>query len=404
MAVSKIGQLKNGGVTRAAFSKEDREVKDLATEFMKEAGLSVYEDAVGNLIGRKEGRNPSYPTVLMGSHLDTQPNGGNFDGVLGVLGGIEVLHTMNENKVETDYPIEVIAFTGEEASRFKASMIGSRGYTGALSEDDLQQMDTEGITLAEAMEQAGYDPNAISQAIRAKGTVKAYVELHIEQGKVLENKELSVGGVKVIYSQLRDRFIVKGEPGHGGNTPMYLRKEALMAAAEIMLMVEDQAQKQASNSIATVGEVNVPSTSGIPEKTEFNVAIRAVNNAVRDDFERAVIEKAEQICERREVKLTVKSILKSTGAACSSDIQKKIKNAQQKLGLQDEFLTIGAGHDAMRIADLCPIGMILVRSKDGLSHAPGEYSSPEDCKDGANVLYHTILQLAQNEMERSPVK
>jgi hydantoinase/carbamoylase family amidase len=254
MEVAQIGCQEDGGVTRTPFTKEEKEVKELAVRFMKEAGLFVYEDAVGNLIGRKEGRNPKYPSVLIGSHLDTVYNGGNFDGVQGVLGGIEVLQSMDENGVETEHPVEVIAFTNEETTRFPNAMIGNRGVIGKLKADDLQQRDKQGITMAEAMRQAGYDPNAISKAIREKGSIKAYLEMHIEQGRILENKGLSVGFVDGIYSQLGDKFILEGEAGHAGTTPMNMRKDTLMAASESMLEIEKEARR--AGCVATIGQLH----------------------------------------------------------------------------------------------------------------------------------------------------
>lgn len=394
MEVGEIGKEQSGGVTRAAFTKEDRAVKDLVSGYMKEAGLNVHEDAVGNLIGRKEGQNPDAPAVITGSHLDTVSHGGNFDGILGVLGGIEVLQVMKEHNIQTLYPIEVIAFTGEDAARF-SGMLGSRGFTGALQEEDLQEKDEQGMTIGEAMGQAGFPPEAIAQAVRPRETVKAFVELHIEQGKVLENKGISVGCLINIYSQLKDKFLLAGEPGHGGNTPMPLRKEALMAAAEVMLAIEGQAREESDVAVTTINNLYTPPGGGIPSKVEFIADMRAASDSIRDDFEKRVLERANRICEMRDVKLTVTKHSKSHGVACDPSIQKIIINACVKAGLEPFSLSIGSGHDAMRIADLCPIGMIIVRSKDGLSHDPGEYSSPEDCRDGTNVLFYTMLQLAE---------
>lgn len=394
MAVGEIGKEQSGGVTRAAFTSEDRAVKDLVSGYMKEAGLKVYEDAVGNLIGRKEGQNLDAPAIITGSHLDTVSHGGNFDGILGVLGGIEVLQVIKEHNIQTFYPIEVIAFTGEDAARF-SGMLGSRGFTGALHAVDLQEKDGQGITVGEAMRQAGFPPEAIAQATRPKETIKAFVELHIEQGKVLENKGISVGCLIRIYSQLKDKFLFIGEPGHGGNTPMPLRKEALMAAAEVMLAIEEQARKESDVAVTTINNLYTPPGGGIPSKVEFIADMRAASDTIRDDFEQRVLEHASRICEMRDVKLTVTGHSKSRGAACDPSIQEIIMDGCRKAGLELFSLSIGSGHDAMRMADLCPVGMIIVRSKDGLSHDPGEYSSPEDCRDGANVLFYTILRLAE---------
>lgn len=395
MEVAKIGQQEAGGVTRVSFSEQEREVKDLVAGYMKEAGLHVYEDAVGNLIGRKEGKNPQAPAILTGSHLDTVYNGGNFDGVLGVLGGVEALHTMNENGIETEHPIEVIGFTDEEGARFSFGMIGSRGIAGTLTAEELEQKDKQGISIAEAMRESGLDPLGISQAARAEGSVKAFVELHIEQGKILESQDQSVGVVTGIYSQLWDRFVLEGEAGHAGTTPMNLRNDPLVAASAIMLEIEEEARK--TGSVATVGQLHVfpGGINIIPGRVEFTLDLRNLDEKVRDEIELRLINRSRQICEERGVVLHVENLQKNLGVPCASFIQEASKEACNKLGLEIYSLPSGAGHDAMKLIGLCPVGMIFVRSQNGLSHNPAEFSSPEDCRDGVNVLYHTVLQLAR---------
>ncbi len=396
MDVAQIGKQASGGVSRTSFSKEDRDVKDLVSGFMKEAGLSVYEDAAGNLIGRKEGLNRMSPVVMTGSHLDTVYNGGNFDGVLGVLGGIEALHTMNEQGVQTKYPIEVVAFTDEDSARFRFGLIGSRAMTGTLYPADLEHVDQDGISIAEAMRQAGFDPEGLGRAARTSDMVKAFVELHIEQGKVLEGRGLSVGIVDGICSQMFDRFIIEGEAGHAGTVPMADRKDPLMAMSEIILAIENAARKE--GVLATIGRIGAfpGGINIIPGRVEFSLDIRSLGDEGRDAFEKNVVALAQQICNNRGVKLTVESKNKNSGAICDSGIKEAIEEACGKLSLEAFTLTSGAGHDAMRLALICPVGMIFVRSRNGISHTPEEYSSPEDCCDGANVLYHTLLQMSES--------
>jgi len=394
MAAAEIGKQDNGGITRLPFSEEERAVKELAAAFMQEAGLTVREDAAGNLIGRKEGKHPEAPVIMVGSHLDTVVNGGGFDGALGVLAGIEALHSMNERGIWTDHPIEVVAFTNEETTRFPNAMIGSRGMTGALTEADLQQKDGQGTTLQQAMRHAGYDPEAIPQAIRTEGEIKAYVELHIEQGKILEARGLSVGVVEAIYSQLGDKFILEGESGHAGTTPMQLRNDALMAAAEVMGAIEQEARM--AGNVATIGQLRVfpGGLNIIPGKVEFTLDLRHTGDEARDAFERKLIGLAERICEQRGIKLTVHNLFRNSGAPCEGWIREAIGAACSSAGLEAYELISGAGHDAMHMQKLCPIGMIFVRSRNGLSHNPEEYSSPEDCGDGAEVLCRTLLKLS----------
>lgn len=398
MQLSSIGTQEVGGITRLSFSPEERAAKDLVTGFMKEAGLSVREDEVGNLIGRKEGTNPNAPVVLIGSHLDSVPSGGNFDGPLGVLSGVEALQTMNEQGVETEHPIEVIAFTDEEGTRFGYGMIGSRGIAGLLKEDELVSRDEAGISIAEAMANVGLDPAQISKAAREPGSVKAYVELHIEQGKVLESRDLSVGIVSGVAGPLWLKFILEGEAGHAGATPMNMRKDPLAAAAEVMLVIERQAARQ-EISVGTVGKLQVfpGGVNIIPGRVEFTLDLRDVDIQVRDQVEQAIMAEAEAICAKRGVKLQVELLQRINPAVCSEEIRSAIQAACAAEGLETITLPSGAGHDCMQLTELCPVGMIFARSKDGISHNPAEYTSKEDCGNGAQVLYRTVLSMASGK-------
>lgn len=396
MQLSTIGKQESGGVTRLSFTEEERAAKDLVTSFMKEAGLHVYEDAVGNLIGRKEGKNPEAPVVLVGSHVDSVYNGGNFDGPLGVLAGVEVLQTMNEQGVIPDHPIEVIAFTDEEGARFSYGMIGSRGIAGRLTQSELLPTDKEGISIAEAMLKYGFNPAKIGNAVRPMGSVKAYVELHIEQGKVLESKQLSVGIVSGLAGPLWLKFIVEGEAGHAGTTPMRLRRDPLAAAAQIMQIIETEAAKTGT-TVGTVGQLQlVPGGINIiPGRVEFSLDLRDVSQAVIDQVEQQIRQKAEQICHERGVSLQIEVLQRIAPVPCAEIVQDAANQACETLGFTSFSLSSGAGHDCMQLVDLCPVGMIFARSKNGISHNPAEWSSKEDCADSTSVLYHTVLRLAE---------
>jgi allantoate deiminase len=228
--LSNIGRTNDGGVTRLSFTEEEQKAKSLVTSFMIEAGLQVRVDEVGNLIGRKEGLQPDAPVVLTGSHIDSVFNGGNFDGPLGVLSAIEALQIMNEQGIKAEHPIEVVAFTDEEGARFSFGMTGSRGIAGTLTQEDLLNKDKQGISIAEAMSSTGLNPEEIGRAARKPEEVKAYIELHIEQGKVLEGQNLSIGVVTGIAGPLWLKFIIEGEAGHAGATPMSIRNDALTSA------------------------------------------------------------------------------------------------------------------------------------------------------------------------------
>lgn len=402
LQLGEIGKQESGGITRLAFTPEDRAAKNLVASFMKEAGLSVREDAVGNIIGRLEGRNPEAPVLLTGSHIDSVYNGGIFDGALGIIGGIEVLQTMKEQGIETEHPIEVYAFNDEEGARFSYSMLGSRGVIGTLRPEDLELKDKEGISIAAIMKAQGLDPALIRCAARIKGSIKAFVELHIEQGKVLESNNQSVGIVTGIVNELWLKCTFKGEAGHAGTTPMAMRHDALVAASEFIQAVEREA-KQTGTTVATVGKLNVlpGGINIIPGTVELTLDLRDLNQAVSDQVEDSIFREGKRICRERSLEMRTEVLQRIPPSLCSEEFQRAAKDAFDKLGLKPFYLPSGAGHDAMQLVNICPIGMIFIRSKDGISHNPAEWSSPDDCANGANVLYHTLLRLDSLDEEES---
>lgn len=398
LELGEIGKQASGGIIRQVFTPEDMSATELTASYMREAGLSVRVDAVGNLVGRKEGLNPEASAVLTGSHIDTVHDGGAFDGSLGVLGGIEVLQTMIEQGIQTEHPIEVIAYKDEEGCRFSFSMMGSRAMAGILKREDLQNLDRDGMSFAEVLKMNGFDPEHFQQAARPLGSVKAHVEIHVEQGKVLERKNLSVGVVTGINSSLWLKITLNGEAGHSGTTPMGIRHDPLVAAAEIIQAVEEETIKTGT-AVGTVGRLQVHpgGINIIPGSVEFTVDLRDINPEVGERLEQTLLQRIMDVCQRRGIEKVIEVLQRVSPVPCSEHIQDEIKNACRKLEKEIYTLPSGAGHDSMQIAKLCPIGMIFVRSKYGISHNPAEWSSPEDCADGVNVLYHTLLRLANNE-------
>jgi allantoate deiminase len=394
--VGEIGRQREGGVTRLSFTDEERAAKDRVASYMDEAGLSVREDAAGNLFGRREGRNADLPSVLVGSHVDSVYNGGDFDGPLGVLGGVEVLQTMQERGVETDHPIEVVAFTDEEGARFSFGMIGSRALAGRLTSEDLAKYeDRDGVSMAEAMRTYGLDPERVGEAARPEGSVKAYVELHIEQGRVLENEDLPAGLVTGIAGPVWLRFSLEGETGHAGATPMSLRHDSLAAASEIMSLIEAEASATGT-SVGTVGQLSLEpgGINIIPGHVEFSLDLRDIDQGVRDRVEGRILEDAAEICRRRGVEMGVETLQRLAPAPCSELVMDAVGRACERFGIRLHALPSGAGHDGMQLAGLCPMGMIFVRSRGGVSHSPEEWSTKKDCAAGCNVLYWTVLDLA----------
>jgi allantoate deiminase len=392
--LAEVGKQESGGVTRLSYTEEERAAKELAVSYMEEAGLKVYEDAVGNLFGRREGRRPEAPVLLVGSHLDSVYNGGNFDGPLGVLAGIEVLQTMEERGIDTEHPIEVVAFTDEEGARFSFGMLGSRALAGTLTSEDLQHSDTRGISIAEAMGKNGLDPDSIGDAARPQDSIKAYVELHIEQGELLENENLPVGVVTGLAGPLWLRFVLEGKAGHAGATPMRLRRDALAAAAHIVGSIEAEASRTGT-TVGTVGQLSLfpGGINIIPGRVEFILDLRDIDEQIRDGVERRIADASRRLCEERGIRLDIETLQRVAPAPCSYLVQNAAKAACEEFGLQPYFLASGAGHDGMQLKDLCPMGMIFVRSEGGISHDPSEWSSKEDCTCGCNVLYRTVLDL-----------
>jgi allantoate deiminase len=394
--LGEIGKQEGGGITRLSFTDEERAAKDRVASYMEEAGLAVHEDAVGNLFGRREGRNAEAPAVLIGSHVDSVYSGGNFDGPLGVLAGVEVLQTIEEQGIETEHPIEVVAFTDEEGVRFSFGMIGSRALAGKLTPEDLTSYeDEDGVSIAEAMFAYGLDPELIGDAARPEDSVKAYVELHIEQGRVLENEDLPAGVVTGIAGPVWLRFLLEGETGHAGATPMNLRRDSLAAAAGIMGLIE-AAAAETGTSVGTVGQLDLEpgGINIIPGKVRFSLDLRDIDEEVRDRVEGHILEGAEEICRRRGVGLEIETLQRLAPSPCSDLVRDAAERACERLGIRPHALPSGAGHDGMQLTDLCPMGVIFVRSKNGISHNPDEWSSQEDCAAGSNILYLTVLNLA----------
>ncbi len=393
--LAEIGKQESGGVTRLSFTEEERAAKDLVASYMEEAGLAVREDAVGNLFGRREGKDPDAPAVLVGSHVDSVYDGGNFDGPLGVLAGIEVTQTMQEGGIETDHPVEVVAFTDEEGARFSFGMIGSRALAGSLSPEELKHEDANGISIADAMRDYGLDPERIEEAARQPDSLAAYVELHIEQGRVLENEVLSAGIVTGIAAPVWRRLVFTGETGHAGTTPMGMRHDALAAAAEVMAVIEDEASATGS-SVGTVGQLGVEpgGINVIPGRVEISLDLRDIDEGTRDLVEDRILQHVRELCEKRGVGFETEVLQRMVPVSCSETVRGAVRAACEGFGHRSYELASGAAHDGMQLVGLCPVGMIFIRSRDGISHNPDEWSTEEDCAIGANVLYSTVLDLA----------
>lgn len=380
-----------GGINRFSFTSEEQQAIELVTSYMKEAGMTVTVDGVGNLIGTYGEKSE---TIMLGSHIDTVPEGGKYDGALGVLAAIEVVQTIHEHQLSLSKNIEVAVFKDEEGTRFGFGLIGSRAMGGLLTYEELQKTDTTGISIEEAMQQFQLSPLPLERIKR--NDIQSYLEMHIEQGKVLENEELPVGVVTGIAAPLWLEVSVTGVSEHAGATPMSIRQDALAAASEMILAIE-QILDDKTDSVATVGKLNVEpnGVNVIPGRVTFTIDIRDIDEQKISTLESSILEQLKKVAERRDVTMTSKVLQRVKPAKTAPVLQQQLASSIGKYGVQPYSLISGAGHDAMNIAAVAPIGMLFVRSRDGISHNPLEYSSDEDIVIATNIFYDTVVELAK---------
>jgi ureidoglycolate amidohydrolase len=386
-----------GGVTREVYTPTYRAALDRVAGWMRDAGLEVRLDAVGNLFGRWTGADPGAPVVLSGSHVDTTLNAGRYDGVVGVLGAIEAVRRLRADGVSPRRSIDVVAWAGEEP-RFGTGCVGSRAAAGRLERADLDRLrDREGISMAAALRSAGLDPERVGEARIEPADVHALVELHIEQGVVLEAAGDSIGIVTAIAAPHDFRLTFRGAATHAGATPMDLRRDALAGAAEWMGELERVVR--ASRSGTTVGTVGVirarpGAINVVPGEAELDVDIRDSDLAAREEVAEGVLRAARSIAARRSLDVEMTPIVDDTPVACDEAVVDAAEAAVRELGLRYRRMTSGAYHDAMIIGSRVPIGMIFVPSAGGLSHHPDEHTEPEDIERGVRVLAGTLARLA----------
>jgi hydantoinase/carbamoylase family amidase len=386
-----------GGITREVFTPTYRTALDWVAQRMQEAGMATRLDAFGNLWGRWEGTDPAAPRVVTGSHVDTTLNAGRYDGVVGVLGAIEAVRALRERGVRPRRSIEVLAFAGEEP-RFGQGCIGSRALVGALSREDLDALrDRDGVSLAEALRGFGLDPDTVAQARLDPADVHAFVELHIEQGAVLEETGEAIGVVTAIAAPHDFRLTFTGAATHSGATPMHLRRDALAGAAELLVELERLALASTSRTtVATVGVIGVApgAINVVPGQARLDVDVRDSDEAAREAVVDGVVLAAREIAARRGLTVAVEPIVVDTPVPCAPEVVAAAEAACAELGLSHRRMTSGAYHDAMIMAAAVPVGMVFVPSRGGISHHPDEYTAPERLDAGVAVLAGTLERLA----------
>ena len=382
----------DGGLTRVAFSKEHRAASEAVIVWMTEAGMKARLDAIGNVVGRYEGKTPGLPCLMLGSHLDSVRDAGKYDGPLGVLVPLACVDSLNEAGRRLPFAIEVVGFVDEEGVRFKTTLLGSRGVAGTFEEKILDATDEGGMSVAQAMRNFGLDPAAIPTAARQGEDVHAYVEFHIEQGPVLEDEDLPVGVVTAISGQTRLVAMIEGTAGHAGTVPMTLRRDALAASAECILAVERFCRDGPPGLVGTVGELAVsPGASNvIAGSTRFSLDIRSPVDRERRCAVSSVEKVMKKIVDRRGLRLAVETTFDADSCRCAPWLMDQLGSAVEAESLAVRHLPSGAGHDGMAMIALTDIAMLFLRCEGGISHNPLEAVNHDDVVKGLRVLQRFI--------------
>jgi N-carbamoyl-L-amino-acid hydrolase len=392
--LAQIGRDPGGGITRLGLSQAELDAHTYAAGLMKDAGLTVRIDAAGNVFGRREG-SAKLPVLLFGSHLDSVPHGGAYDGSLGAIGAIEVVRALNAAHVKTRHPLEIVVWTNEEGPHFGISAFGSSVAAGSVGPEVLDRKDERGDTVADWLRRYGQDPAKLASARIAPGSLAAIVELHIEQGPNLEEKQIPIGVVQGIVGLRRWMCVATGAANHAGTTPMSRRHDALATAARELLAVRDSVRAETGSQVGTVGymkaEPGAPNV--IAGRVEFPYELRDLNAAKIDHMQERTQQRFADI-DREEGTTTACTEVNHIEPALSDPaVMSGIREAARSANLASVNLPSGAVHDAGEISRLAPMGMIFVPSHAGISHAPGEFTQPSDLANGVEILYRTVLLL-----------
>jgi N-carbamoyl-L-amino-acid hydrolase len=388
--LSEFGRNPQGGVTRLAYTEADRLGRDYALGLMRAAKLDTSIDAAGNLVGRRAGRERDLPPLVIGSHIDSVPEGGNYDGDVGSFGAIEVAQTLAERSLTTRHPIEVLIFQNEEGG-----LIGSRAITGELTAREQDLTSRSGKTIREGIRFIGGDPEQLETVRRKRGEIAAYLELHIEQGGILDREKIDIGVVTGIVGIKWWDVTIEGFANHAGTTPMDQRRDALLAAARFIELVNRAVTSIPGRQVGTVGRIQaLPGAPNvIPGRVVLSLELRDLDAAKIEMLYQKIRAESEEIGRASGTQFGYKEINVNVPAPTSERIRELISQSASELGLTSKLMPSGAGHDAQDMARLGPVGMIFVPSIGGISHSPQEFSRPADLVNGANVLLHTLLKL-----------
>jgi hydantoinase/carbamoylase family amidase len=404
-AIGRIGIGDGGAVTRLVFSIKELRSRQVLIHLMRQAGLKIHIDGIGNIFGRMEGSEPKAPAVLAGSHLDTVIHGGKYDGPVGVIGALEAVRTINENKIPIGSPLEVVCFVGEESSRFGFSTLGSSLVAGEVHPKDLANaVDSQGTKLADVLSSLGIAARKLRSLQRDPKSLKAYLELHIEQGPILEAKRRRIGLVTSIAAPSRFKIIFTGRADHSGTTPMEMRKDALVAAAHFIEYVEKVCRKYASlekgRVVGTVGAMKIEPgvINAVPGRAELSVDIRSISAQSKERVARLVKSYAQEIAHKRSMGVEVLTIREEDPVPLDRRLLRVTREICDENQIVYEIMPSGAGHDAMQMAKITPAGMIFIPSQRGISHNPLEWTDPDDIGLGTQLLMETMIRVANEKL------
>lgn len=389
---SGFGARGDGGVDRVAFSDAELEAREWLLALLEEDGLEVTVDAAGNILGRRSGSVAGLPPLMLGSHIDSVPAGGNYDGPLGSLGAIEVVRSLHEAGVRTRHPLEVVVFVNEEGGK-----TGSRIMAGEFQTRELRLETASGFTIGEGIRRVGGDPDRIEEARRMPGDVAGYLELHVEQGGILEGENVTIGVVEGIVGIRRWTATVRGAANHAGTTPMDQRRDALLGAARLVEAVNREVREIPGSQVGTVGRIQASpgAPNVIPGEVVMSIELRALDMGTIERVMEGIREESALIGQANGTPISIEEFYESGAAPTDERFRGWIEEAAGSLRLSHRRMPSGAGHDAQSVARFAPMGMIFIPSVGGLSHHPEEYSRPEDVEAGANVLLGALLRADQ---------
>jgi len=391
LTLGNYGKNPEGGVSRVAFSEADIKGREYMMQLMKDAELEVSIDAAGNIIGRRKGNNSNAKPIMFGSHIDSVPFGGNYDGDVGSIGALEVMEVLKENNILTEHPLEMIIFSDEEGG-----LVGSRALIGELSDQALQVISHSGKTIEQGIKDIGGDPSKLDEVIRKSGDITAFLELHIEQGAILDDQDIDIGVVEGIVGIDWWDVTIEGFANHAGTTPMNKRQDAMLAAAHLIVAINETVTGIPGQQVGTVGRIKAEpgAPNVIPSKVIMSLEIRDLSGEKIMEVFRAIKEKAAEIADNSKTKITFSHIdVSAIPAPTDPEIRDFIIASCKESQISYKSMPSGAGHDAQNMAKIAPTGMIFVPSEKGISHSPIEYTSPEDMANGAQILLQTIIKI-----------